>query len=84
MLEPASKLHSIELIETYFGIKHRRQSFYSSAPKWLTLKMKIEAIVVAFVKQHYAFDFDLLFYDVTTLYFETFEEDELRKMVFQG
>ncbi len=82
MLEPASKLHSIELIETYFGIKHRRQSFYSSAPKWLTLKMKIEAIVVAFVKQHYAFDFDLLFYDVTTLYFETFEEDELRKNGF--
>jgi transposase len=28
------------------------------------------------------FNFDILFYDVTTLYFETFEEDELRKNGF--
>jgi transposase len=31
---------------------------------------------------HYGFNYDLLFYDVTTLYFETFEEDELRKNGF--
>ena len=35
-----------------------------------------------FAKRNYAFDFDLLFYDVTTLYFETFEEDELRRNGF--
>ena len=32
-----------------------------------------------FCKANYSFNFDLLFYNVTTLYFETFEEDELRK-----
>ena len=79
LLEPASKLRSIELLDTYFGIEHRRQSYYESAPQWLELKSKVESLVLDFAKQHYAFRFDLLFYDVTTLYFETFKEDELRK-----
>jgi len=82
MFEPASKLRSIELLDTFFGITHRRQSYYKSAPKWLDLKTEIESIVVDFAKQHYSFNFDLLFYDVTTLYFETFAEDELRKNGF--
>jgi hypothetical protein len=46
IVEPASKLRSIELLESYFGIKHRRQSYYQSAPQWLLLKEKIESIVV--------------------------------------
>ena len=79
IFEPASKLRSIELLEDYFGIKHRRQGYYESAPKWLDLKGKIEKIAIAFAKKNYSFNYDLLFYDVTTLYFETFEEDEFRK-----
>lgn len=82
MVEPASKLRSIELLAEYFGIKHRRQSYYQSAPLWLTLKSKIKTIALDFARKNYAFNFDLLFYDVTTLYFETFEEDELRKNGF--
>lgn len=35
-----------------------------------------------FAKKHYAFNFDLIFYDVTTLYFETFKEDDLRRNGF--
>jgi transposase len=82
IMEPASKLRSIELIEQYFGIKHRRQRFYESALNWLLLKEKIEQAVIAFAKKTYHFDFEILFYDVTTLYFETFKEDELRKNGF--
>lgn len=82
MVEPASKLRSIELLDEYFGIKHRRQSYYQSAPQWLALKSKAETIALDFASKHYAFKFDLLFYDVTTLYFESFEEDELRKNGF--
>ena len=82
ILEPASKLRSIELLDTYFGIKHRRQNFYKMASKWLDLKKDIELKVVDFAKQTYQFNFDLLFYDVTTLYFETFDDDELRKQGF--
>lgn len=82
ILEPASKLRSIELMDTYFGIKHRRQRFYDSARKWLYLKEKIEKQTLGFARKQYGFDFSLLFYDVTTLYFETFTEDELRKNGF--
>jgi len=82
MIEPTSKLRSIELLEEYFGVRHRRQSYYDSASKWLTLKSKTDYIALDYGKKHYAFNFDLLFYDVTTLYFETFQEDELRKNGF--
>jgi hypothetical protein len=82
MMEPASKLRSIELLEEYFGIRHRRQSYYRSAPLWPSLKSKAEGIALAFAKKHYTFNYDLLFYDVTTLYFEAFEEDGLRKNGF--
>ena len=82
MIEPASKLRSIELLNEYFGIKHRRQNYYQSAPQWLALKSKTETLALSFAREHYDFNFDLLFYDVTTLYFETFQEDELRKNGF--
>ena len=38
LVEPASKLRSIELMELYFGIKHHRMEFYKSAKGWLHLK----------------------------------------------
>lgn len=82
LFEPASKLRSIELIEQYFGIKHRRQSYYDAGLEWLYLKDKSEKIAFDFAKKHYSFNYDLLFYDVTSLYFEIFEEDELRKNGF--
>lgn len=82
IFEPASKLRSLELLEKYFGIKHARKSYYKVAPQCIELKEKVETLVVDFAKGCYAFDFDLVFYDVTTLYFETFMEDELRKNGF--
>ncbi len=82
ILEPASKLRSIELIDTYFGIKHRRQNYYKEAPKWTSLKDQTISKVNDFAKREYGFDYTLLFYDVTTLYFETFEDDALRKTGF--
>lgn len=82
IFEPASKLRSLELIEQFFGIKHNRKSFYKIAPKCIELKSEVEKKIIAFVESEYNFNYDLLFYDVTTLYFETFEEDELRKNGF--
>lgn len=82
ILEPASKLRSIELIQTYFGIEHRRQNYYKEAKKWISLKNEVLEKVNDFAQKEYGFDYSLLFYDVTTLYFETFEGDELRKTGF--
>lgn len=82
ILEPASKLPSITLMEIYFGIKHRRQRFYESAPRWIYLRKAIEKQTLSFAKKQYNFDLSLMFYDVTTFYFETFTEEELRKNGF--
>lgn len=82
IVEPASKLRSIELLEELFGIRHRRQRYYQNVNKWMNLKTDIESIVTSFAKKEYSFDYNLLFYDVTTLYFETFKEDDLRNLGF--
>ncbi len=82
IFEPASKLRSLELLAQFFDIKHSRKTYYKIAPKCIELKETVEQKVIAFAKQYYAFHFDIVFYDVTTLYFETFEEDELRKNGF--
>ncbi|HOU73887.1 MAG: IS1634 family transposase [Tenuifilum sp.] len=82
IFEPASKLRSLALLEQYFGIIHSRKNFYKIAPECVNLKGIAEEKVVHFAREHYSFDYDLLFYDVTTLYFETFEEDELRRNGF--
>lgn len=82
IFEPASKLRSLELMEQFFGVIHSRKTYYKIAPHCIELKQKIEDKVVGFAKANYAFDYQLLFYDVTTLYFETFEQDELRKNGF--
>lgn len=82
IFEPASKLRSLELMEQFFGICHNHKTYYKIAPGCIDLKKTVEQKVVNFAEVHYAFNFDMLFYDVTTLYFETFEEDELRKNGF--
>jgi len=38
--------------------------------------------VFDFATHQYGFNCELLFYDVTTLYFESFDDDELRKKGF--
>jgi len=82
IFESASKLRSLELLEQYFGIIHQRKSYYKLAPECLTIKERVENKALLFVKNSYCFNYDLLFYDVTTLYFETFTEDELRRNGF--
>lgn len=82
IFEPASKLRSLELLAQFFGVNHSRKTYYKIAPDSVDLKKTVEQKVACFASLHYSFNFDILFYDVTTLYFETFEEDELRKNGF--
>ena len=82
LIEPVSKLESIELLKDFFGITHRRQSFYESIPKMVKMKGEIEGLVADVAIKEFGFDFSMVFYDVTTLYFESFTADELRKPGF--
>lgn len=74
----------MELMAQYFCIHHSRKTYYKLAPDWVRLKDEAESRVVSFAKACYGFNNDLLFYDVTTLYFATFEEDGLRKDGFSN
>src|SRR5574344_924688 len=82
IFEPASKLRSLELLAQFFGISHSRKTYYKIAPDCVELKKTVEQKVACFAGLHYSFNFAILFYDVTTLYFETFDEDGLRKNGF--
>lgn len=82
IVEPASKLRSLELLREHFGISHRRQAFYEALSKLVKLKDRVEKLVTKIAIEEFGFDFSLVFYDVTTLYFESFKSDELRKNGF--
>lgn len=82
IIKPASKLQSLSLLKEYFGICYRRQLFYELLPRFGTQKDAAEKLAVKRAKEDFGFDFSLVFYDVTTLYYESFESDELRKPGF--
>lgn len=75
LIEPCSKLQSLELLKEYFHITYGHTRLYRYLREILAEKDQVENIAVSYAKKHLAFDFSLVFYDVTTLYFETFKED---------
>ena len=79
---PSSKLESFEFISDYFGITHGRRDFYRTLSELPLLKGEVEARVITVAKKNFGFNFSLVFYDLTTLYFESFETDELRRIGF--
>ena len=81
---PASKLESLELLSEFFGKTYKRTNLYRRIPEFVAMKNTIEEKFVIFAKKHLGFDFSIVLYDVTTLYFESFKEDkeELRKPGF--
>jgi transposase len=74
IIEPCSKLRSIELIQRYFNVSYT-QYVYKLLPKLLDQQTTIEKSAI---KTARSFDsaFTLLLYDVTTLYFETHKPDD--------
>lgn len=76
IIHPASKLESFILLSDLFGIHHRRADFYSAIPSLIKLKEAVEKSAIAQASKHFSFDFSIVFYDVTTLYFESFTQDE--------
>jgi len=76
IIHPVSKLESLDYLSEMFGIKYKKSSLYQAITLFPNLKTAVEQYTVSFAREHYHFDFSIVFYDVTTLYFETFKEDE--------
>ena len=79
---PSSKLEAFEFIDDYFGINHSRRGFYRQLENLKQWQDEVQSRAIAVAKKHFNFNFNLVFYDLTTLYFESFETDELRKIGF--
>lgn len=76
IIEPASKIRSLTLLKEYFDISFGHSTLYRGLKDIWEGRDEIETVAVEYAKKHLSFDFSLLFYDVTTLYFETHKEDE--------
>ncbi len=76
IVEPCSKRRSLELLDKYFALHYGRTNMHQQLPGILKQKEAIERITIAFARKQYAFDCNIVFYDVTTLYYESFTEDE--------
>jgi hypothetical protein len=79
IIEPTSKLKSIELLGEYFAKRHSAISIYKRLLQITNLGSDIQAQAVDYAKKYLYFNFTIVFYDVTTLYFETDHDDSLRK-----
>lgn len=82
IFEPCSKLRSITLLERFFGIRHSERTVYRALPLMISRKAEVERLVVSFAKKNLSCGLSFVLYDVTTLYFESFEQDDLRKFGF--
>lgn len=82
LVYPCSKVETFEFIADFFGIDHSRRDFYRTLKDLLPLKDEVERKAIYAAKKYFDFNFNIVFYDLTTLYFESFETDEIRKIGF--
>lgn len=75
IIEPASKLRTVELLERYFNVSYARRTLCRLLPKLIDHKEKIEEASYQTAYTHFGQSFALVLYDVTTLYFESHEPD---------
>mgnify|MGYP003614620877 FL=1 len=80
---PLSKLKTIEYLYHYQGIHLSIDAVYRFLDKLNSkLKQQIEALAFAHTHKILGGNISVVFYDMTTLYFEASDEDDLRKAGF--
>lgn len=77
LIEPASKRRTVELMFHYFGISYS-QRIYRNIPKLISQQSLVEKYAYKIAVEKFKEPFYFVLYDVTTLYFETFQSDEFR------
>jgi transposase len=83
IIEPASKLRTITLLQRYFNVSYAERTVYRLLPKLIKQKEEIEYAAYQTASTYFGESFALVLYDVTTLYFESHEpDDDLRARGF--
>lgn len=76
LIEPSSKSQAIKLLNDDYGVIHGERTMRRHLASLSGQKTAIEASAITYAKSHSDFDCSMVFYDVTTLYFETFESNQ--------
>lgn len=76
IVNPSSKLAAITYLREMFDLRYSETDIYRQLPSYSDLKEEIEKKIITLAKKRLDFNFTVIFYDVTTLYFETFKEDK--------
>lgn len=76
IIEPVSKLRTIDLLQRYFGVTYAGRTICRLLPQLLNQKEIIEEAAYQTACTHFGEAFALVLYDVTTLYFESHEPDD--------
>ena len=79
IIEPASKLQTIELLEQHFEVPYAERTVYRLLPKLITHQPAIETAAIDLVRHDLKESFSLVLYDVTTLNFESFKEYDFQR-----
>lgn len=79
LVEPGSKLRAIERMKEFFGRHHAERSVYRALGRMHGHKDALERLAVGYAQEELKSGLNMVLYDVTTLYFESFQADELRK-----
>jgi len=83
ILEPSSKRQNLLFLERFFEIKHNLNNLYEYLSVYDSdLKENVEKETIEIAKREFNFDFSFVLYDVTTLYFESFKNDEFKRPGF--
>jgi transposase len=80
--EPASKKKTFENLQSYAGFECSLDKVYRLISKLGKAEVLINKTVFGVARKLFDEAIDLLFFDVTTLYFESWDQDELRDFGF--
>ena len=83
LIYPSSKLKTIDYLQKYMGLSYDKDKIYRYLDKLHAQQIvKVQNISYEHTLRVIGHNLSVVFYDVTTLYFEAEDEDDLRKMGF--
>lgn len=81
--QPSSKRKAVEILSEDFGIEHKLNKIYKMMDQINEdLIKEIQRKISEYSKHLLSGTIHVLYYDVTTIYFESFTEDELKRLGF--
>lgn len=82
IIEPTTKIQTLELLEEYFDVRYATRTMRRRLEELLSYQEQIEQAAIQTAREEFNESFNLVLYDVTTLYFESFKEYDFQSHGF--